>query len=64
MRLDERVWRYKSVTRHVRHELCGPDRDSVAELEGTAMEILVLLGILVAWFVLQMWILPKLGVST
>jgi len=28
------------------------------------MEILVPLGVLVVWFVLQAWILPKCGVST
>jgi hypothetical protein len=33
--------------------------------EGSSkMEILVILGILVCWFALQMWILPRFGVST
>ena len=29
-----------------------------------AMEILIPLGILVAWIILQAWILPRLGVKT
>jgi hypothetical protein len=29
-----------------------------------AMEVLVPLGILVAWFVLQAWVLPRFGVKT
>lgn len=32
--------------------------------EGKIMEILVLLGILVVWFVLQAWVLPRFGVKT
>lgn len=28
------------------------------------MEILVAVGVLVAWFALQAWILPRFGVST
>lgn len=28
------------------------------------MEPLILLGVLVGWFVLQIWVLPKLGVKT
>jgi hypothetical protein len=29
-----------------------------------SMDILLLLGVVVAWFVLQSWVLPKLGVPT
>lgn len=28
------------------------------------MELLIFLGLVVAWFVLQIWVLPKLGVPT
>jgi len=28
------------------------------------MEVMTAIGFLVIWFVLQMWILPKLGVPT
>ena len=31
---------------------------------GKIMEILVPLGILVVWFVLQAWVLPRFGVKT
>lgn len=31
---------------------------------GKVMELLVPLGILVAWVVLQVWVLPRLGVKT
>jgi hypothetical protein len=31
---------------------------------GKSMEILVPLGILVVWFVLQAWVLPRFGVKT
>jgi hypothetical protein len=31
---------------------------------GKPMEVLILLGILVAWFILQAWVLPRLGVKT
>lgn len=27
-------------------------------------DLLILLGVLVAWFVLNAWVLPKFGVST
>jgi len=32
--------------------------------ERKTMEIFIPLGILVAWNILQMWILPRLGVKT
>jgi hypothetical protein len=32
--------------------------------EGRRMEILWVLGFLAAWFVLQMWVLPRFGVPT
>jgi len=31
---------------------------------GKPMEVLILVGIVVAWFILQMWVLPRLGVKT
>jgi hypothetical protein len=30
----------------------------------STMEILVLLGVVVVWIALQMWILPRFGIST
>jgi hypothetical protein len=35
-----------------------------AEEGSSKMEILVALGVLVGWFALQAWILPRFGVST
>jgi flagellar biogenesis protein FliO len=32
--------------------------------EGTAMEILVALALVVAWIIFQVWVLPRLGVKT
>jgi hypothetical protein len=34
------------------------------KLRGYAMEVFVLLGVLALWFVLQIWVLPRLGVPT
>ncbi len=31
---------------------------------GNLMELLIPLGILVVWFVLQVWVLPRFGVKT
>ncbi len=31
---------------------------------GGRMEVLVLVGLLVGWLVLQIWVLPRLGVPT
>jgi len=31
---------------------------------GGRMEVLVLIGLLVGWLVLQIWVLPRLGVPT
>jgi len=31
---------------------------------GKIMEVLIPLGILVVWFVLQAWVLPRFGVKT
>jgi hypothetical protein len=28
------------------------------------MEIAVVVGLLVGWFVLQLWVLPKMGIAT
>jgi flagellar biogenesis protein FliO len=35
-----------------------------AKRGANSMDILLLLGVIVLWFVLQAWILPKFGVST
>ena len=32
--------------------------------KGPAMEILILLGVFLAWIVLQVWVLPRFGVKT
>jgi hypothetical protein len=31
---------------------------------GKLMELLIFLGVLVAWVILQVWVLPRLGVKT
>jgi len=31
---------------------------------GKSMEILILLGLLAVWIILQAWVLPRLGVKT
>ena len=31
---------------------------------GKAMEVLIFLGVLVVWIILQAWVLPRLGVKT
>jgi hypothetical protein len=36
----------------------------MAEIGGKAMEFLIPLGVLVVWFILQAWVLPRLGVKT
>lgn len=33
-------------------------------LGDNAMEILIALGVLVVWIVLQIWVLPRMGVQT
>lgn len=40
--------------------------DSVATTEkrGQTMEILIPIGFLVAWIILQAWVLPRFGVKT
>jgi hypothetical protein len=38
--------------------------DGTESKKGSAMEILVPLGILVGWFILQIWVLPRFGVRT
>jgi len=35
-----------------------------ANTGGKTMELLIPLGILVAWIILQAWVLPRLGVKT
>jgi hypothetical protein len=37
---------------------------NTASREGRTMEILIPLGILVVWFILQAWVLPRFGVKT
>jgi hypothetical protein len=38
--------------------------DSPARKEKRHMEIFWVLGLLVAWFALQKWVLPRMGVPT
>jgi hypothetical protein len=35
-----------------------------AKRGGRAMEVLIPLGVLVVWIILQAWVLPRLGVKT
>lgn len=37
---------------------------NTASKGGRAMEILIPLGILVVWIILQAWVLPRFGVKT
>jgi hypothetical protein len=37
---------------------------SVTSTGGKTMEVLILLGVLVVWIILQAWVLPRLGVKT
>jgi hypothetical protein len=41
----------------------NPDPET-ASSRGIAMEFLVFLGILAVWVILQVWVLPRLGVKT
>jgi len=38
--------------------------DRTQSIRGNLMELLIPLGILVVWFVLQVWVLPRFGVKT
>lgn len=38
--------------------------ENAATKGGHAMEMLIPLGLLVAWIVLQVWVLPRAGVRT
>ena len=38
--------------------------DKTGSTGGNFMELLLPLGILVVWFVLQAWVLPRFGVKT
>ena len=38
--------------------------NTTATRGGNAMEILIPLGILVVWIILQVWVLPRFGVKT
>ena len=40
------------------------DKLTTGEKKGIAMEILIPLAVLVAWIVLQAWVLPRFGVKT
>jgi hypothetical protein len=35
-----------------------------SDAKRSAMEVFVLLAVLAGWFVLQMWVLPRMGVSS
>lgn len=45
-----------------------PDQPSpaggAARVEGRNMDLLVFVGIFALWIILQVWVLPKAGVST
>jgi hypothetical protein len=41
----------------------NPDPEA-ASSRGKPMEFLIFLGVLVAWVILQVWVLPRLGVKT
>jgi hypothetical protein len=44
---------------------CGVSEIVMTSSEGSSkMEVLVIVGLFVSWFALQMWILPRFGVST
>ena len=38
--------------------------DATPSRGGKTMEILIPLGILVVWIILQVWVLPRFGVNT
>lgn len=40
------------------------DNLAPAKREGRTMELLIPLGVLVVWIILQAWVLPRLGVKT
>lgn len=40
------------------------DNLAPAKGEGRTMEILIPLGLLLVWIILQVWVLPRLGVKT
>lgn len=39
-------------------------KDAEERIGGKPMEILIPVGILIVWIVLQTWVLPRLGVNT
>ncbi|HEV3259776.1 MAG TPA: hypothetical protein VG013_23110 [Gemmataceae bacterium] len=39
-------------------------RSAAAKTGDKTMEILIPLGVLVVWIILQIWVLPRLGVKT
>ena len=41
-----------------------PSGNQLNERQGEIMEILIPLGVLVAWIILQAWVLPRFGVKT
>jgi hypothetical protein len=46
-------------------EVAGPATVQKQSEKGrNTVEMLVLLGVIVVWLALQLWILPKMGVST
>jgi hypothetical protein len=56
--------KYRYVVRN--QPMATPGNDHLApECEGgETMEVLILLGVLGAWIILQVWVLPRLGVKT
>ncbi len=52
---------YRDIS--INDRACGPSGGS--EQQGAKlMEFLIPLGVLVVWFILQAWALPRLGVKT
>ena len=39
-------------------------KPGTANKGGKVMEVLIPLGVLVVWFILQAWVLPRFGVKT
>ena len=46
------------------HAVPPPSEVSLIRKKRNIMELLILLAFIVGWFVLQIWVLPKMGVRT
>ena len=47
-----------------KHADAGSEAGLDVRQEKTVRDLLLLAGVLAVWFALQMWILPKFGIST